>query len=92
MDGSGVTSPTGPGGGTVNCQFTAMAWEKFQLVLNQDGSGRNDGTFSIRSTAFPNVFLRMDGSGVTQPTGPGGGTVNCQFTAMAWESFRLQPF
>ena len=92
MDGTGVTQPTGPGGGTVNCQYTAMSWEKFELVLQKDPNGRNDGTFSIKSTVFPNVFLRMDGNGVTQPTGPGGGTVNCQYTAMAWECYRLQPW
>jgi len=33
----------------------------------------------------------MDGRGVTQPTGPGGGIVNCQFGAHSWEKFNLAP-
>ena len=33
MDGNGVTAPTGPGGGVVNCQFGANAWERFKLVV-----------------------------------------------------------
>jgi hypothetical protein len=32
MDGRGVTQPSDPGGGTVNCQFGARSWEKFNLV------------------------------------------------------------
>jgi len=85
MDGNGVTSPTGPGGGTVNCQYTAGPWEKFNIHLNSDG------VFSLESVQFPDVYLRMDGNGVTSPTGPGGGTVNCQYTAGPWEKYRLAP-
>lgn len=87
MDGSGVTAPTGPGGGTVNCQFGAGPWEQFDLAA------LGNSVFNLQSNAFPGVFLRMDGSGVTAPTGPGGGTVNCQFGAGPWEAFRfeLQP-
>jgi hypothetical protein len=83
MDGTGVTEPTGPGGGVVNCQYTAGPWETFALERNDDG------TFSFRSMAFPNVFLRMDGTGVVSPTGPGGGVVNCQYTAGPWEKFKI---
>jgi hypothetical protein len=83
MDGSGVSQFTGPGGGAVNCQFGADAFEKFQLVPLSDGS------VAIQSVAFPGVFLRMDGSGVSQFTGPGGGVVNCQFGADAFERFRI---
>jgi hypothetical protein len=91
MDGTGVTKMTGPGGGTVNCQYTAGPWEKFNLVLQKDSAGRNDGSVAIGSIAFPNVFLRMDGTGVTKMTGPGGGTVNCQYTVGPWEKFFLTP-
>jgi C1A family cysteine protease len=83
MDGSGVDQPTGPGGGVVNCQYTAGPYEQF-MIAKQSG-----GTYTIGSVQFPNVFLRMDGSGVSQPTGPGGGVVNCQFTAGPWEQFIL---
>jgi hypothetical protein len=34
---------------------------------------------AIQSVSFPNAFLRMDGSHVTQFEGRGSGTVNCQF-------------
>jgi hypothetical protein len=85
MDGSGVTQPTGPGGGIVNCQFGVDALEKFRL------EAQSDGTTAIASIQFPGVYLRMDGSGVTQPTGAGGGIVNCQFGVGAWEKFRLEP-
>jgi len=44
---------------------------------------------NIKSAAFPNVFLRMDGSGVTSFSANGGGTVNCQYTAGPWESFNI---
>jgi len=85
MDGQGVTQTTGPGSGTVNCQFGAFSWEQFDLVP------QGNGKVSIRSVQFPNVYLRMDGQGVTQTTGPGGGTVNCQFGAFGWEQFYLIP-
>ncbi|MGZ5437119.1 MAG: fascin domain-containing protein, partial [Pyrinomonadaceae bacterium] len=85
MDGRGVTQPTGPGGGIVTCQFGAMSWEKFRIET------QSDGTVAIASVQFPGVYLRMDGRGVTQPTGPGGGIVNCQFGAMSWEKFNLVP-
>jgi len=85
MDGTGVTGFTGPGGGQINCQFGAGAWEKFKLVP------QGDGTVAIESVQFPNVFLRMDASNVTQFSGPGSGIVNCQFGAGAWEKFRLLP-
>ena len=85
MDGNGVTSTTGPGGGTVNCQYGAFAWEKFKIAK------LSDGYYTIESVQFPNVFLRMDGNGVTSTTGPGGGTVNCQYGAFAWEKYRIAP-
>ncbi len=84
MDGRGVTQPTGPGGGFVNCQFGASKWEKFILETQADG------TIAIASVEFPGVYLRMDGRGVTQPSDPGGGFVNCQFGASKWEKFRLE--
>ncbi|SMO67776.1 fascin domain-containing protein [Gracilimonas mengyeensis] len=35
------------------------------------------------------VFLRLDGSGVTNFMPDGGGEVNCQVTAGPWEKFKL---
>ena len=48
--------------------------------------------WSIRSAAFPKVFLRMDGRGVTRPDAAGAGKVNCQYgKAGPWERFRFEP-
>jgi hypothetical protein len=83
LDGTGVTKPVGPGGGVANCQYGAGTYEKFNLITNSDG------TVSFGSTVFPNVFLRLDGSGVTKPVGPGGGVANGQYTAGPYEKFNL---
>ena len=85
LDGRGLTQPVGPGGGTVNAQYTVGPWEKFRLVNNGNGS------VSIASVQFPNVFLRMDGTGVTKFSAPGGGVVNAQYTAGPWERFFISP-
>jgi hypothetical protein len=85
VDGSGVTGFLGPGGGVVNCQFGLGPFEKFQL------QEQTDGTVAIASIAFPGVYIRMDGSGVTGFTGPGGGVVNCQFGIGPFEKFNLVP-
>lgn len=86
MDGRGVTGFSGSGAGTVDCQFTAGPYERFNLqeVPNQEN------VFAIQSAQFPDVYLRMDGSGVTGFTGSGAGIVNCQFTAGPYELFLLQ--
>ena len=82
---AGVTANSGTGGGYVNCQYTAGDFEKVRLRAQADGS------FSIESVAFPNVFMRMDGTGVTSQTTNGGGSVNCQFNANGGihEKFKL---
>jgi phospholipase C len=88
MDGRGVTPgvATGPGGGVVNCQGSAGAWELFTLAPQVGNQ------IAIESVAFPGVFLRMDGRGVPvgDPEGPDGGVVNCQGTVGPWELFTLQ--
>jgi len=83
LDGNGVTQFSAPGAGTVNAQGYVGPWEKFHI--------RPMGNLqvAIESANFPGVFLRMDGSGVTAPVGPGGGKVNCQFGARSWERFYL---
>ena len=47
---------------------------------------------TIQSVQFPNVFLRLDGSGVTRNIAAGVGTVNCQFTAGPYEKFILRAY
>ena len=85
LDGQGVTSFTGSGGGTVNTQTFIGTYETYTLVVNDDG------TVSFKSTVFDNVFLRLDATGVTagQKLGAGGGTVNAQYTARSLERFKI---
>ena len=42
----------------------------------------------IRSAAFPGVFLRLDGRGITRASDQGAGIVNCQFGAGPYETFQ----
>ena len=47
---------------------------------------------SLRSVAFPDVYLRCDGTGVSEYNEAGGGTVNCQYKPPSpWESFYIYP-
>lgn len=81
LDGHGVTHPTDAGAGLVNSQVMAGPYEKFHLVPQADGST------AIASTAFPNVFLRLDGHNINHPTDAGAGIVNAQFGAGPYEKF-----
>ena len=82
IDGTGVSAPTPGGGGTVNCQSGVADFEAIEERAQPDG------TIALESVSFPNVFLRMDGSGVRSTSDRGTGTVNCQFGAGPWEKFR----
>ncbi|NBE80253.1 hypothetical protein [Micromonospora rubida] len=73
MDSKGYATPSGPGGGEVNCQTYVGSYERFILRRQPDSS------FSVESARFPNVFLRMVAFGLTAATEKGGGLVNCQF-------------
>jgi hypothetical protein len=85
-DGTGVTTATDNGGGQVNCQYGPPgAYEKFKVRAQADGS------FSFEAAAFPNVFLRLDGTGVTTQTANGGGLVNSQYGPPGpWEKFKAR--
>ncbi|MFI1868693.1 fascin domain-containing protein [Streptomyces jumonjinensis] len=83
MDGTGVTASTDNGGGKVNCQYGTGPWTTYKVHPQTDGS------YSFESAAFPNVFLRMDGTGVPT-TKAGGGTVNCQYGIGPWEKFNAR--
>jgi hypothetical protein len=86
LDASGVTASQGVGVGTVNCQYypegtypnSQSDWEVFEHIILESTPGRED-VGSLKSSAFPQVFLRMDGSNVTQFEVGGSGTVNGQF-------------
>ncbi|MEV4336509.1 hypothetical protein [Streptomyces sp. NPDC049590] len=83
MDGTGVTSSTDPGGGTVNCQYGTGPWTGHKVRPQADGS------YAFESAAFSNVFLRMDGTGVPA-TMAGGGKVNCQYGIGPYEKYHLR--
>ncbi|MEU6235155.1 hypothetical protein [Kitasatospora sp. NPDC047058] len=50
-----------------------------------------DTPITIQSTHYPNVYLRMDGTGVTAFADSGAGTVNCQYGTGSRTSFRVRP-
>jgi phospholipase C len=83
LDGTGVTSRMPNGGGVVNAQFGAGSTERFQVQPQDDGS------VAFLSAKFPVVYLRLDGTGITQPDPNGAGVVNAQYTAHEKEYFRL---
>ena len=93
LDGSGMNQFLGPGGGTVNCQYGAKPYETFYLKEEDE-----PGVHSIVSVPFPHCRIRIDGNGVTQYSGSGGGTVNCQYydnvtsPSQDWEKIEISDF
>ncbi|MGG7517207.1 fascin domain-containing protein [Allorhizobium undicola] len=86
LEAQGASHPDGKGLGTVNCQFGAGPWEAFHI------DAREDGSVTIRSNAFPDVYLRLDGKGVAYGQDNGGGVVNGQYKpAGSYEHFILRP-
>jgi hypothetical protein len=87
LDGSGVTASQGAGVGTVNCQYYSSGtypnsqadFEVFEVLNLLESAPAIKDIQSLKSIAFPQVFLRIDGSNVTQYQGGGSGTVNGQF-------------
>jgi hypothetical protein len=67
LDGQNVGQPN-PLGGTVNGQFGAFTWERYNVIPQDDGSS------TIASVQFPGVFLSLDGAAVN-PGNPVGGNV-----------------
>ncbi|MCF1467237.1 hypothetical protein GOZ90_01005 [Agrobacterium vitis] len=85
-DGQGHVLPDGQGLGTANCQFDAGPWEAFHIDIVADGS------VTIRSNQFPEIYLRMDGRNVSYGLDGGGGLVNGQTNAPGpYEHFVLVP-
>jgi len=95
--GRGVKQPTGPGGGVVNCQYDATEECVFDIISLEMPSSLavqadvNKIPYAVASRVYDNVFLRMDGNNVTQPSGPGAGVVNCQYGVGPWECFNFVP-
>jgi len=72
LNGNGCTTMTGDGCGSVICQPSCQAWEKFKIIQANGGWG-------IQSNNWPNVFLRLDGSSISSFNGNGGGILNAQY-------------
>ena len=93
-DGSGVTKAMPSGGGTVNCQYKPPgSYEKFYICpveVTPSLASVSHCKVEIRSTHFNNIFIRLDGQGMSQTEPTGGGEVNCQYTAGTFERFYLQ--
>ena len=86
LDGQNINKNTSEknGGGVVNCQWGIGPWEKFRIEDHGD-------FMVIRSDAFPDACLRMDGTGVKAFMPAGGGIVNAQYNYGLYERFTLVP-
>ncbi|KAL9975908.1 hypothetical protein ACROYT_G013126 [Oculina patagonica] len=93
-DGKGITESVAAGSGIVNCQYKPpRKWETFYIYpveMNPSLALENICKVVIESAAWKNVFVRLDSKGMNHFDGNGGGEVNCQFNAYAWEVFVLR--
>lgn len=78
---------TDPGAGRVDCQTFAGPMETLMLHFFDD----NPNEFSIGSSYFDHIYLRMDATTFTQASTNGGGVVNCQYGINEWEKFKFVP-
>ena len=89
-----VTKFTESGGGTVNCQYKPPGpGEKFYICpveVTPSLAAESHYKVEIQSASFSDVFIRLDGRGMSHFDGNGGGLVNCQYTASTFERFYLQ--
>ncbi|QQG27266.1 hypothetical protein JFY74_14280 [Pectobacterium carotovorum] len=86
IDGSGSNQQNSAGFGTVNAQYGPPGeYEKFSIETGENNISR------IRSLAFPNVYLRLDGNNVNENIYSGSGIVNCQYTPPGpWDRFYIE--
>ncbi|KAM3457611.1 hypothetical protein MY3296_001043 [Beauveria thailandica] len=89
LDGTGVHNFDGKGSGVAAAQTFVGSWERLQIENHADG------TFSILSSAFAGVYLRLDGTGLKKFEAEGGGVANTQFYATppprSYELFKFHP-
>jgi hypothetical protein len=85
LDGSKVTQFNENGSGIVNAQYYATGTQPTLTPGNDElfvlVPVLNSTAFAIRSYHYPNAYLRLDGSKVTQFNGNGSGIVNAQYYA-----------
>ncbi|KFX14718.1 hypothetical protein KP17_09020 [Pectobacterium parvum] len=86
MDGAGSNQQNPAGFGIVNAQYGPPGeCEKFSIETDENNVSR------IRSLAFPDVYLRLDGSNVNENIYSGAGIVNCQYSPPGpWERFYIE--
>ena len=94
-NGKEVTQWKKRGGGTVDCQFgPPKKLEMFYIypVEIAPSLPEPQTTYKvvIESAESRHVFIRMNGQGMDQPMGPGGGEVNCQFAISSSETYFLK--
>ena len=93
-DGSGVTKFSESGGVTVNCQYRPPGPDEifyiYPVEMTPSSTPVSHCKVEIQSANFSDVFIRLDGRGMSHFDGNGGGLVNCQYTAGTFESFYLQ--
>ncbi len=92
--GLGTSSNGGGGGGGGSSYIVAGAIGVVEYERKERGSGyvefyEKSVESTIASSAFKDVFLRMDASGLTRERP--GGIVNCQYKAGKYEHFYVRP-
>jgi endonuclease/exonuclease/phosphatase family metal-dependent hydrolase len=88
MDGKNVTN-SAAGSGRLSVGHGGGPLDQFRISPPPtDGSPY---VTSFESVAYPGVYLRMDGKGVTRYEPGGGGKVNKQFGSWDYEQFIIQP-
>ena len=80
MDGTGL-SVSHKTGGSVYAGFANNIDDKFKIFpIKQSSSNQPDSQLvAIRSATQDNIYLRLDGTGVTTYLDRGGGTASCRF-------------
>lgn len=90
VNGKDITSSSPHGAGCAGTGHGSGPFDYFKLTPPPAGSEPYETT--IESLTFPNVFLRMDGTGVTASSSHGG-LVNLQFGGSgAYEKFKVHRF
>jgi phospholipase C len=80
------------GPGSTRPRYDQTDGEKPVMPLSANDLSRlGDVPITIQSTHYPNVYLRMDGTGVVSTTDNGGGKVNCQYNTGPFTAFVVRP-
>ena len=77
-----------------SCEGSPNSFPRFTVEMISRFLHRMNGLKlkTLRSVAFPDVYVRCDGSGTTEWSGSGSGAVNCQYKPpRAWEKFYIYP-